>query len=129
GVSRREFESTPGIVESLVHPEDTDEWVRRNTEANERLVPFAWEGRLVINGRETWVHFESLPRPLADGDVLWTGFLQDISEHRRAQRRLRESEKRYEILASMLPVGIFHTDAAGATVYVNPAWCRIAGMD
>ena len=129
GVSRREFESTPGIVENLVHPEDRSEWVRRNTEANERLVPFEWEGRLVINGRETWVHFESLPRPLADGDVLWTGFLQDISENRLAQRRLSESEKRYETLASISPVGIFHTDAAGATTYVNPAWCLIAGMD
>ncbi len=129
GVSRRKFEDTPGIVEDLVHPEDKSEWVRRNTEANERLVPFEWEGRLVINGREAWVHFESLPRPLADGDVLWTGFLQDISEHRQSQRRLRESEKRYETLASILPVGIFHTDAAGATTYMNPAWCRIAGMD
>ena len=129
GVSRREFQGAPGIVEGLVHPEDKDGWVRRNTEANERLIPFEWEGRLVIDGRETWVHLESLPRPLADGDVLWTGFLQDISEHKRAQRRLRESEKRYEILASISPVGIFHTDAAGSTTYVNPAWCRIAGMD
>ncbi len=129
GVSRRAFENTPGIVEGLVHPDDKNEWVRRNTEANERLVPFAWEGRLVIGGRETWVRLESLPRPLADGDVLWTGFLQDIDEQRRSQHRLRESEKRYETLASILPVGIFHTDAAGATTYVNPAWCRIAGMD
>lgn len=129
GVSRGEFEGAPGVIEGLVHPGDKGEWVRRNIEANERLIPFAWEGRLVIGGRETWVHIESLPRPLADGDVLWTGFLQDISEHKRSQRRLRESEKRYENLASILPVGIFHTDAAGATTYVNPAWCRIAGMD
>jgi len=129
GVSRSEFENAPGIVESLVHPDDKEEWVRCNTEANERLIPFEWEGRLVIGGREVWVHFESLPRALADGDVLWTGFLQDISERRRSERRLRQSEQRYENLANISPVGIFHTDAAGSTTYVNPAWCRIAGLD
>jgi len=129
GVSRRKFESTPGIVEDMVHPDDKDEWVRRNTEANALLGPFEWEGRLRVGQREIWVHFESLPRPLADGDVIWTGFLQDISERKRSERRLRESEERYEHLARVLPVGIFHTDAAGSTTYVNPAWCRIAGLD
>ncbi len=129
GISRQAFESTPGIVEEMVHPEDRDDWVRRNTDANARLVPFEWEGRLRVGRREIWAHFESLPRPLADGDVRWTGFLQDISEHKRSERRLRESEERYEHLARIMPVGIFHTDAAGSTTYVNPAWRRITGLE
>ncbi len=129
GLQRVDLETAPGIIESLIHPADRDEWVRRNTEANERLVPFVWEGRLRVGGGKIWAHFESLPRSLADGDVLWTGFLQDISEKKRSERRLRESEERYEQLARIMPVGIFHTDAAGSTTYVNPAWCRIAGLE
>lgn len=129
GVSRREFESTPGMIEGMVHPGDKDEWVRRNVEANARLVPFAWEGRLRVGGKEIWAHFESLPRALADGDVLWTGFLQDIGARKQSERKLLESEHRYQHLAQILPVGIFHTDAAGSTTFVNPAWCRIAGLD
>lgn len=41
---------------------------------------------------------------------------------------LRQSERRYQTLADMSPVGIFRTDAAGATTYVNPAWCAISGL-
>lgn len=129
GLRRVDLEGAPGIIESLIHPADRDEWVRRNTEANERLVPFVWDGRLRTDGREIWAHFESLPRLLADGDVIWTGFLQDVSEKKRSERKLRESEQRYENLANISPVGIFHTDASGLTTYVNPAWCRIAGME
>jgi len=45
-----------------------------------------------------------------------------------ARQALRQSERHYETLARISPVGIFRTDAAGATTYVNPAWCAISGL-
>ncbi|MFZ5818592.1 MAG: PAS domain S-box protein [Chloroflexota bacterium] len=45
-----------------------------------------------------------------------------------AEIALRESEKRFQALAETSPVGIFRTDASGATTYVNPRWCEIAGL-
>jgi PAS domain S-box-containing protein len=41
---------------------------------------------------------------------------------------LQESEQRYQTLAWISPVGIFHTDANGSTTYVNPKWCTISGL-
>ncbi len=41
---------------------------------------------------------------------------------------LQESEKRFQTLARISPVGIFRTDTKGATTYVNPQWCAIAGL-
>jgi len=41
---------------------------------------------------------------------------------------LRESEGRYQTLARISPVGIFRTDANGATTYVNPKWCEVSGL-
>lgn len=41
---------------------------------------------------------------------------------------LQTSERRYQTLTEVSPVGIFHTDINGNTTYVNPAWCRISGM-
>ncbi|HSA99906.1 MAG TPA: PAS domain S-box protein, partial [Anaerolineales bacterium] len=52
-------------------------------------------------------------------------------EHQRGQQTeslLRESEGRYQTLATISPVGIFRTDANGATTYVNPKWCEISGL-
>ncbi len=52
--------------------------------------------------------------------------------HRAATRwmgaALRRSEHRYQTLAELSPVGIFHTDANGVYRYVNRRWCEIAGM-
>ena len=92
GIAREVFEHTPGIVEELVHPEDKAEFVRKNMEANEKLIPFQWEGRLCIGERVIWAHFESLPRLIADGDVLWTGFLHDVTNRKIAEAALVRSE-------------------------------------
>jgi len=41
---------------------------------------------------------------------------------------LRESDERFRTLARLSPVGIFHTDAAGACIYVNERLCELAGI-
>ncbi len=47
---------------------------------------------------------------------------------KKAEEAVLESEKRYQTLCEISPVGIFHTDADGYTTYVNPAWCGISGL-
>ncbi len=45
-----------------------------------------------------------------------------------ANAQLQESQQRYQTLARISPVGIFLTDAHGATTYVNPKYCAISGL-
>jgi PAS domain S-box-containing protein len=45
-----------------------------------------------------------------------------------AGAELRKSEQRYQSLAKISPIGIFRTDANGATTYVNPKWCDLSGL-
>jgi len=87
-IDRQVFEDRPGVVIDMIHEEDREEFTRLNDEASVSLAPFRWEGRLKVEGQVSWVHFESLPRPLANGEVLWTGVLYDISE-----RKLEEQQK------------------------------------
>ncbi len=47
---------------------------------------------------------------------------------RKAEEAVLESERRYQTLCEISPVGIFHTDADGYTTYVNPRWCQITGV-
>ena len=55
-------------------------------------------------------------------------FAGQEEQRRRAEQLLRESEQRYQTLARISPVGIFHTDPNGVTTYVNPEWCAISGL-
>lgn len=55
-------------------------------------------------------------------------FVRDITERKLAEKKIKESEKRYQTLARVSPVGIFRTDQTGNTTYVNETWTQIAGI-
>jgi PAS domain S-box-containing protein len=52
----------------------------------------------------------------------------DITERRRAEIALQESERRFQTLAETSPAGVFRTDQQGQTTYVNARWCELAGL-
>ena len=53
---------------------------------------------------------------------------QDISERRRSEQILQDSEARYRVLAEMSPVGIFRNNLQGACIYANPKLQQMSGL-
>jgi len=53
---------------------------------------------------------------------------QENQERLKIEESLRESQKRFESLASVAPVGIYRTNTTGDCIYVNDRWCQIAGL-
>jgi two-component system, sensor histidine kinase and response regulator len=51
----------------------------------------------------------------------------NITDRKKAEEALRESENKFHTLATLAPVGIFRTDAEGRSIYANEAMCRISG--
>ena len=56
-------------------------------------------------------------------------FCRDVSERRRAERALRESERRYRDLFEMAPVGVFSTTLDGRTISCNTRLARLLGFE
>jgi PAS domain S-box-containing protein len=92
GIEKNVFEANPGIIIDMVHGKDRAEFARKIREANAGLIPFQWEGRLIVGGEVLWAHFESLPRMIANGDVLWTGILYDITGQKEAEAEKEKLE-------------------------------------
>lgn len=60
------------------------------------------------------------------GDVL-VAVHQDITDGKRAQEELRQSEAKFRSLSESSPVGIFMTDIGGQCIYTNPRYQAICG--
>ena len=62
-----------------------------------------------------------------EGESAVLGNLVDVTERRRAEEALAESEQRYRSIWSKSPIGICLTNRAGELTIVNPALARILG--
>jgi two-component system, cell cycle sensor histidine kinase and response regulator CckA len=70
--------------------------------------------------------------PIKDGNGEIIGaskISRDITERKRFEAALGESEKRFRTMADSAPVLIWMTDVAGATSYVNRPWLEFTGRD
>lgn len=78
-LNRHEFEENPGILQALVFLDDKEDFAKLNVECNLHVIPFLWEGRMLIHDKVIWIRFKSIPRVLENGDIVWTGTLEDIT--------------------------------------------------
>jgi PAS domain S-box-containing protein len=106
----------------LVHPDDRRSLSVRMEESRRTLAPFHDEWRIIhpVKG-EIWVECHSTPERQTDGATIWYGYLRDVTERKRAEERLRNSEERYRALHRDNPVMIFTLDPAGNVLSINPA--------
>ncbi len=106
GATRQQCETNASIVVECIHPEDRQDFIRRNVIALQTVEPFEWEGRILSHDQIRWVHFASVPRNLPNGDIIWTGIVMDISELKRAD----ETQRRIGMIESLGTVagGIAH---------------------
>jgi PAS domain S-box-containing protein len=56
-------------------------------------------------------------------------FIVDITERKRAEQALRESEARYRSLVEQMPDGLYRSTPDGKFIEVNPALVRMFGYD
>jgi len=64
-----------------------------------------------------------------DGEIIEiTGYLFDITERKKVNEKIKESEQRFQSLAQISPVGIFRLDTNGKLTYANSKWYQITGL-
>ena len=117
----------PPLEEAInfYHPDDRSKLETAVQKALEHGEPYDMELRLITAaGRHLWIHTICKPITVNGKTVKLIGPFQDITERRKTEESLRESEERYRAIAEDMPVMICRSLPGGEITYVNDAYCR-----
>jgi PAS domain S-box-containing protein len=91
---------------------------------------FSLEKRILRrDGSPIWVEvFTSLQRDAVGEPAYVITVVQEISERKRLEEALRESEERYRFLIQSIPQKIFTTNVYGDVDYLNEPWMEYTGL-
>lgn len=113
---------------SFLHPSETNRIMDFYYKRLQGIsIPSTYESILLDkNGK-------SIPVELNSNIVLYQGepttmvFIRDISERKKTEIALKESEDKYRTLSEQIPLGLYRTTNEGKFLYANPALAKILG--
>jgi PAS domain S-box-containing protein len=89
---------------------------------------YNWEFRKIRkDGSLLWVKENARATYAPTGEPIVLIVCEDITDGKKTEIALRESEQRFRLLADMAPVMIWMTDLGGAYKYFNKAWLEFTG--
>ncbi len=115
------------ITELYVHPHERQLW---QDSLRQKNTPHFFEVQFYRrNGTTLWVeHTVARRHDLPDGLLYYEGILQDITERKRTEIALLESEERFRTIVEQSPISIQVMTPDGWTVQVNRAWEKLWGI-
>ena len=114
----------------LAHP-DVRDLIRERSLARQRgePVPTRYEFKIMTKaGEERWLDFTDGKFEL-EGNPAIAGMAFDVTERKRAQEALRESEARFRAIFENAAIGIALVDVHGHPVESNPALQKMVGYN
>ena len=114
----------------VVHPEDlalVKEQLRRRTGGERQSIRYEFRG-VRKNGQV--VHLEVYGSSIIhQGEMLATGTMLDITDRKKAEHALRQSEERNRQILHTAMDGFCRMDSTGKLLEVNRAYCNITGYE
>lgn len=110
-------------VMSMIHQDDRESFVQSLDLSAKNMSPWVHEYRVSSDGMVRWLYGNAAPQALADGSVLWHGFISDVTER-------KEDEELLSTLSAAVeqsPVSIVIVDLKGNITYVNPKFEQSTG--
>jgi PAS domain S-box-containing protein len=92
------------LIWDMIAPEHTD-YVSQTIQVSAKTLN-RWTAEFKIvtpSGQTKWLSGQSLPSRQEDGGILWSGFLMDITDRKRMEDALRDSELRLRQITDAIP--------------------------
>ncbi len=126
-----EFTADPKLLERIVHPDDKASFERHLQEAKNHAGADVGETDFRIvgrNGEVRWLRHHCHGIAVAGRSLGRRVSNSDVTERKRSEEALIESEERYRWLFEEAPIAYYETDALGIVRRINRAGCELLGF-
>ena len=126
GYPDRESLQATKVVDTYVNPEDRQSW--QVLIKQEGVVSNFVKQLRCYDGSKIWVEENTRAVYGPEGQVLfYEGSLQDITERKRTEEALKQSEEKYRTILENIEEGYFEVDIPGNFTFFNDSLCRVLG--
>ena len=129
GLTSQQAAQDASPVFKAIHPDDLEHVAA--TIAHSASTLEDWHAAYRINTKDRsyrWFAGQARPEQLADGSILWHGYLHDIHEQELSRKALERNESRLRGLFEFAPIGIALNDLeTGQFISLNDALTRPSG--
>ncbi|UEX79414.1 diguanylate cyclase domain-containing protein [Spiribacter halobius] len=89
GLTPRDIIEEPSRAFELIHPEDRERVAAGIQASFEQVMPWNEQYRALLpDGRTLWLEGHADPERMADGSVLWHGYIRDVTAFKETERHL-----------------------------------------
>ncbi|HIE00078.1 MAG TPA: PAS domain S-box protein [Thiotrichaceae bacterium] len=112
-----------------LHPDDRDKVLEAVQKALNDNIPYHIEFRIILPNKveRTVLAQGKVYRDVHDKPVRMVGTVLDMTEHRQAEEKLRQSEQWFRKMFEEGPIGMAMTDLEQRFIKVNTAFCQMLG--
>lgn len=117
-----------GIFERI-HPNDREHFLASLRLSGTTMTPWRAEYRVIHPERgKIWVEAHAAPSRELDGNLLWHGYLADITDRKRAEGALAERERMLQFVTSSVRAGMVVLGPDYRYLFANEAYGQIYGL-
>lgn len=127
GKTPQALSNDAALMFNTIHPDDLPHVYESIQASALSLQLWREEYRVVLRQSVRWISGQAMPQRTADGDVLWHGYLQDITQAKEQSLQLQNTERLLQHLLQEMPVGLCMVNSAGEMYFRNRRFVDIFG--
>ncbi|MGB3491374.1 MAG: PAS domain S-box protein [Elainellaceae cyanobacterium] len=128
GIEPQDVQANVDVLWQMIHPEDKSALRDSLAESYRTLNSWLWEWRIVTgSGQIRWLQAAAKPQRLDTGEVVWDGLILNVTDRKRAEESLKESEQRFRYAIAEAPFPIVIHAEDGEVLRVNHTWTERSG--
>jgi PAS domain S-box-containing protein len=123
GVKVTDVLNDAGVLHRQISPEYYELLVEAEERSAREMSDFDVEVPMRLpDGQVRWMRLHSRPRRTPDGRTIWDGVQIDVTERKRAEEAVRESQARLQAALASMTDAVFISDVEGRFVEFNDAF-------